>query len=99
MMKFLARFLVGAIVLCVAACGGGQRMSRRESARVLKDYLRANGQVLRKRHEGRYVVYIVQSESLYRPIFRKLRVDHDCACVVQDDTVDQSSRECRTNNQ
>jgi hypothetical protein len=94
-----ARLLVAACVALIGACGGGSGGGSRAQMRTLKDYIRSNGQVLRKRHQGRYTTYIVQSDSLYRPMFRKLVVDRDCACVVQEDAVDQSARECRTNNQ
>jgi hypothetical protein len=94
MLKRAALVLVGASLFFCAGCG----RERRDAMRTIKDYVRDNGQVLRKHREGPYLVYIVQSDSLYRTAFRKLTVDRDNACVIRDDFVDQSRHECSTNN-
>src|SRR5437660_100939 len=96
MLKRAMLILASAMLLFHAACGGS---GHRQGMRTVKDFVNANGQILRKRHQGPYLVYIVQSDSLYRPIFRKLTVDRERACVIQADEIDQSRRECRTNDQ
>ena len=59
---------------------------------AIKRYVKDSGDILLRYQRGRSTVYVVRADSLYRTSFRKLVVDHQCACIVRNEEVDQSDQ-------